>query len=71
MSKDLFGERTHRLGCMKIYLRLTRLCDVRVKLLRERERKRETERKTENSEWIIRVESYIIAVNLYNPCIHP
>lgn len=67
MSKDLFGERTHRLGCMKIYLRLTRLCDGRVKLLRERERKR----KIENSEWIIRVESYIIAINLYNPCIHP
>lgn len=67
MSKDLFGERTHKLGCMKIYLRLTRLCDARVKLLKERERNRETE----NSEWIIRVESHIIAVNLYNPCIQP
>lgn len=44
MSKDLFGERTHRLGCMKIYLRLTRLCDVRVKLLRERERERGRQR---------------------------
>lgn len=58
MSKDLFRERTHRLGCMKIYLRLTRLCDVRVKLLRERER--ETERETENSEWIINNHYYII-----------
>lgn len=44
MSKDLFGERTHRLGCMKIYLRLTRLCDGRVKLLRERERERGRQR---------------------------
>ena len=44
MSKDLFRERIHRLGCMKIYLHLTRLCDVRVKLLRERER--QTDRQT-------------------------
>lgn len=43
MSKDLFGERTHRLGCMKIYLRLTSLCDVRVKLLREREKEGDRE----------------------------
>ena len=44
MSKDLFRERIHRLGCMKIYLHLTRLCDVRVKLLRERDRQTDRQR---------------------------